>query len=472
MGYDVLIRNGQVVDPASNFPAQSADIAIEGEKICALAKPGHLPVDGAQVIEAGGLYVLPGMIDPHVHVTDRVAGNMRGGFELTSLGAIHGGTTTFYDFTIPLKGRELVQALDAQRAEAEGVVFSDFSLHSGIPPMELDDVSQIPEAIAKGFPSFKSFMLSSRGRPEVDDRLLFAVMESCARHGGLPGVHAENGRLIAYFSQRLLKEGKNGIRYFADSRPNVCEAEAVQRALILAKAANSALYIYHVSSAEGVELIRKARHEGRPVYGETCPHYLLFTDEVYKQPLGSLLNRVPPIRSQRDQDALWEALADGTFSCVGTDDVATTLSRKRQAPAGPDFTDLPGGMPQIETRLALLHSEGVIKGRITLNRMVYLLSTGPARIFGLYPQKGTISVGSDADLVLFDPRLEKTITAGDLHCGADYTVYEGWKVKGWPVTTLLRGKIVTDRGALVDKTPRGRCCPRKMDPLFLREPAV
>ena len=338
--------------------------------------------------------------------------------------------------------------------------------------METDDLWQIPEAIAKGFPSFKAFMLSSRGRPEVEDSLLFGVMETCARHGGLPGVHAENGRLIAYFSRRLLKEGKSGIRYFADSRPNVCEAEAVQRALALAKAAKSALYIFHVSSAEGAELIRKARHEGQPVYGETCPHYLLFTDEVYGQPLGSLLNRVPPIRSQRDQDALWEALADGTFSCVGTDDVATTLSRKRQPPAGPDFTDLPGGMPQIETRLALLHSEGVVKGRISLNRMVYLLSTGPARVFGLYPQKGTISVGSDADLVLFDPNMEKEITASELHCGADYTVYEGWKVKGWPVTTLLRGEIVAERGNLVDKTPRGRCCLRKLEPLVLREPAA
>ncbi|MBI4528723.1 MAG: dihydropyrimidinase [Deltaproteobacteria bacterium] len=472
MAYDLLIRNGRVIDPTSNVPPQVTDIAIAGEKICALAGPGQLSGDGANVIAADGLYVFPGMIDPHVHVTDRVAGNMRGGFELTSLGAIHGGTTTFCDFTITLKSRELLKALDDQRAEADGIIFSDFCLHAGVPPMETDDLRQIPEAIAKGFPSFKCFMLSSRGRPEIEDSLLFGVMETCARHGGLPGVHAENGKLIAYFSQRLLKEGKSGIRYFAASRPNVCEAEAVQRALTLARAANSALYVYHVSSAEGANLIRKARHEGLPVYGETCPHYLIFTDAVYGEELGPLLNRQPPIRSQRDQDALWEALADGTLSCVGTDDVATTLARKRQAPSGPDFMDLPGGMPQIETRLALLYSEGVGKNRITLNRMLYLLSTGPARIFGLYPQKGTISVGSDADLVLFDPNLEKTIAARDLHCGADYTVYEGWKVKGWPVTTMLRGEIVADRGTLVNKTPRGRCCLRKLDPLILREPAA
>jgi len=470
MGYEVLIRNGQVVDPTSSAPPRLTDVAIEGGKICALARPGQLSANGARVIEADGLYVLPGMIDPHVHVTDRVAGSMRGGFELTSLGAIHGGTTTFCDFTIPLESHALVKAIESQQAEAKGVVFSDFCLHAGIPPMGTEDLWQIEEAIAKGFPSFKAFMLTSRGRPEIDDGLLLAVMSACAQNGGLPGVHAENGRLISYFSQRLLKEGKSGIRYFAASRPNICEAEAIQRALALARAADSALYVYHVSSAEGTGLIRKARQEGLPIYGETCPHYLLFTDEVYSGQLGILLNRVPPIRSQRDQDALWEALADGTFSCVGTDDVATTLARKQQPPSGPDFTDLPGGMPQIETRLALLHSEGVVKGRITLNRMVYLLSTGPARVFGLYPQKGTIAVGSDADLVIFDPSLEKTITANQLHCGADYTVYEGWKVKGWPVMTLLRGEVIVDGGALVNGAPRGQCCLRKIDRLILREP--
>lgn len=472
MSYDLVICNGKVIDPYSTSAPQPMDVAIEGEKISVLANPGQLPGQAGHTLDAKGLYVLPGMIDPHVHITDRVADTVRGGFQLTSLGAIHGGNTTFIDFTIPLQGPDLIPSIERQQKEADGAVFSDYCLHAGVPPMELKDFWQIEEAIKRGFPSFKAFMLASRGRPEIDDGQLFALLSACHRHGGLMGVHAENGRLISYFSKSLLQGGKSGIPYFAASRPNICESEAVERAIAFARATRAALYIYHVSSAEAAKSIRDARLDGLPIYGETCPHYLLFTDRVYSEERGFLFNRVPPIRSQQDQDALWEALADGTFSCVGTDDVATTLARKRQPPSGPDFMDFPGGMPQVETRLALLHSEGVIKGRITLNRLLYLLSTGPARVFGLYPKKGTIALGSDADLVLFDPSLEKTIMASDLHGGADYTVYEGWKVKGWPVMTLLRGKVVVDRGTLVSKTPQGQCFRRRIDPEILQGPAA
>jgi dihydropyrimidinase len=471
-GYDLLIRNGQVVDATSTISPQVTDVAITNGKISALGSPGQLSAQATRVIDASGLYVLPGMIDPHVHINERVAGSIRGGFQLTSQAAIHGGTTTFFDFTIPLQGPELLSALDRQQKEADGVVFSDFCIHAGIPPMNLEDLWQVEAAISRGFPSFKSFMLLSRGRPEIEDGLLFGLLSACRQHGGLMAVHAENGRLISYFSQKLLKEGKCGIPYFAASRPNICELEAVQRVITMARVTGAAVYVVHVSSAEATEAIRQARREGLPIYGETCPHYLLFTDEVYAGEKGFLLNRVPPIRSQRDQDALWEAVADGTFSCIGTDDVATTLALKRQPPTGPDFTDLPGGMPQVETRLAVLYSEGVVKGRISLNRLVYLLSTGPARVFGLYPQKGAVAVGCDADLVLFDPNLEKTITASELHSGSDYTVYEGWKVKGWPVLTMLRGEVIIERATLVSSTAKGQCCLRKIDPAILQGPAA
>lgn len=468
MRYDLLIRNGQVIDPFSTLSPQLMDVAVREGKICALTRPGQLPDEGVRIIDAKGAYLMPGMIDPHVHINSRVAGTIRGGFSLTSLAAIHGGTTTFFDFTTPVKGADFLPSIERQQQEAEGAVYSDFCLHAGIPAMQVEELHLIGEAVAKGFPSFKAYMLTSRGRPEIEDGLLFGLMNACREQGGLMGIHAENGRLISYFSRRLLQEGKSGIRYFAASRPNICEVEAAQRALALARAAGSATYVYHVSSAEAVELIRQARREHLPVYGETCPHYLLFTDEVYQGEHGFLFNRVPPVRSRHDQNALWEALADGTLSCVGTDDVATTLALKRQPPAGPDFSDLPGGMPQIETRLVLLHSEGVVKGRISLNRLVYLLSTGPARIFGLYPQKGAIAVGSDADLVLFDPKIEKAISAAGLHCGADTTVYEGWKVRGWPIATLLGGRLVIQEGTLVESAPHGRCCLRKMDPAILQ----
>ena len=473
MSYDVLICNGQVVDPTSTLPPQATDLAIDKGKICAMTRPGQLPGEVAgRVIDATGLYVFPGLIDPHVHITNRVAGTMKGGFQLSSLAAIHGGTTTFFDLTTPLQRNDLLPAIDQQLKEADAAVFCDFSLHAGIPPMGLDDLWQFEEAIARGFPSFKAFMLPSRGRPEVDDGLLFAALSACRLHGGLLGVHAENGHLISYFSRELLKAGKSGIPYFAASRPNICEAEAVQRVLCFARATGAAIYVFHVSSAEGAEAVRQARRQGLPVYAETCPHYLLFTDKVYAEERGFLFNRVPPIRSQRDQDALWEATADGTFSCIGTDDVATTFALKRQPPTGPDFVDFPGGMPQVETRLVLLYNEGVARGRISLNRLVYLLSTGPARIFGLYPQKGTIAVSSDADLVLFDPDLEKTVSAGELHGEADYTVYEGWKVKGWPVMSLLRGQVIIDRGSLVNNTPQGQCCLRKIDPEIFTGPTA
>ncbi|MBI4524666.1 MAG: dihydropyrimidinase [Deltaproteobacteria bacterium] len=469
---DLVLRNGTVIDPGLSPSPQAIDIGIEKGRISALAQTGNLPLLGSRVIDAAGLYVFPGLIDPHVHITNRVAGNMRGGFGLTSLAAIHGGTTTFFDFTTPHQPNELLSAIDRQLQNADGAVFSDFCLHAVLPAMELDDLWQIEQAIKRGFPSFKAFMLPSRGRSKVDDRLLFAALEACRLYGGLMGVHAENGRLVSHFSRKLLKEGKNGLRYFAASRPNICEAEAIQRALYVARTAGAPIYVYHVTSAEGAQAVRHARQQGLPVYGETCPHYLLFTDGVYSEERGFLFNRVPPIRSQRDQDALWEALADGTFSCVGTDDVATTLTHKRQPPPGPDFTDFPGGMAQVETRLALLHSEGVAKGRISLNRLVYLLTAGPARIFGLYPRKGTIAVGSDADLVLFDPNQEKTITSGELHDGTDYTVYEGWKVKGWPVMSLLRGQVIIDRGKLVNNAGQGQCCPRKIDPEIFKGPAA
>ncbi len=472
MSYELLIRNGQVVDPTSTLPLQLMDLAIDQGKICALAVPGQLSGEGARVIDATGLYVLPGMIDPHVHVNNRVAGTIRGGFQLTSLAAIHGGNTTFFDFTAPAQGTELLLSIDRQRQEADGAVFSDYCLHDGISPMELKELWQIEAAITRGCPSFKAYMLSSRGRPEIEDGLLFALLEACARHGGLMGIHAENGRLISYFSQRLLQEGKSGVRYFAASRPNICESEAVERVITMARETGAAIYFYHISSAEGAEAVRRARREGLPVYAETCPHYLLFTDEIYAGEQGFLFNRVPPVRSQSDQDALWGALADGTFSCIGTDDVATTLALKKQPPTGPDFTDLPGGMPQVETRLAILHHEGVVKGRISLNRLIYLLSTGPARVFGLYPQKGAIVVGSDADLVFFDPNREKTIRASELHSGTDYTIFEGWKVKGWPVMTLLRGQVIVDNGTLINKVAQGKCCLRKLDPAILQGPAA
>lgn len=464
--YDLLIQNCLLVDANNSL---LADVAIQGEKIAALASAGQLPAAAARVIDARGLYLFPGLIDPHVHINSRIGGTMRSGFQWTSRAAAHGGTTTFFDFTAPVEGSKLLSSLEDQKAEGEGAVHSDFCLHAGIPAMRPEDLWQVREAIERGFPSFKAFMLPSKGRPEIDDGLLFALLTACREQGGLMGVHAENGRLIAYLSERLIKEDKTGIRYFAQSRPNICEAEAVGRAIMLAEAAGSALYVYHVSSAEGTQLIRQARKRGVPIYGETCPHYLLFTGQVYESENGFLFNRVPPIRSQRDQDALWEAVADGTLSCIGTDDVATNLTYKRQPPSGRDFIDLPGGMPQIETRLLLTYSEGVLKKRISLNRLVYLLSTGPARLFGLYPRKGTIAVGSDADLVLFDPNLERTITAGELHGGSDYTIYEGWKVKGWPVMTLVRGRVVVEQERLLKSDALGQCCPRKIDPVILKE---
>ncbi len=217
-GYDLLVRNGAVVDPTSTSSPRATDIAIAKGKICALASPGQLPAQGTRVIDASGFYVFPGLIDPHVHITDRVAGSIRAGFQLTSRAAIHGGSTTFFDVTIPLQGPDLLSALDQQIREAEGVVFSDFCLHAGVPPMNLEDLWQVEAAINRGFPSFKSFMLSSRGRPEIEDGLLFALLSACKQYGGLMAVHAENGRLISHFSQKLLKEG-NDRNFLSEPRP-------------------------------------------------------------------------------------------------------------------------------------------------------------------------------------------------------------------------------------------------------------
>ncbi|MBI2934192.1 MAG: amidohydrolase family protein [Chloroflexi bacterium] len=269
--------------------------------------------------------------------------------------------------------------------------------------------------------------------------------------------HAENEALVSYHTNRLLQEGKTGVEYFSQSRPNVSEAEPVRSMIYLSQWAppSAALYFFHLSSREALAQVRKARARGMPVYGETCPHYLAFNDEAYRGERAIQFIRFPPIRSAADQQALWQGVIDGSLDCIGTDHVTALLSVKREKSRGKPFTEMPGGMAHVENRLAYMYSEGCASGRIPLNRLVGLVAANPAKIFGLYPRKGAIAPGSDADIVLIDPRLKKTVTNADLHMGVDYTIYEGMTFTGAPVMTIARGKVIVEKGSFLGSLKDG-----------------
>lgn len=443
--FDLLISGGTVVTSRS---AAELDVAVQGGEIVAIAKRGALGMAAGRVIDARGLYVLPGAIDPHTHIYDEWMGRPVPGIASASVAAAYGGTTTFLDFAHVSKETNIRRAREEHLRRAEGRLAVDYALHCSFQNPSAPLLSEVGSALGLGIPSFKVYMTYTQHTPPAEDGFLLGLMREAAAKSSLVGIHAENPSLIAYSREALLSQGKTGVEFFPQGGPNICEAEAVHRAIFFAEATGAAIYFFHLSTKEALAQVAAARKRGLPVYCETCPHYLAFNDEVYKQEFEKAIQfiRFPPIRSAADQAALWEGVADGSIQSIGTDHVAAYLSVKKELSAGQPFTKMPGGMAQIETRLPLLFSEGVSKGRISVNRLVELLCTNPARIFGLYPKKGIIAPGSDADLVLIDPSLEKRITLSELHMDLDYTIYEGWTFKGYPVITISKGKVIVEGG--------------------------
>src|SRR4249920_106813 len=451
MGFDTIITNGTVVTAADTC---RADVAIEGDRVVALGS--SLPRDNAKrLIDATGKYVLPGGIDVHTHLDMPFGGaTSADDFETGTRAAAFGGTTSIVDFAIQYKGQTLHHAWETWMKKAEGKAVVDYGFHMIMTDMN-DQVEQEMDALVRqGVTSFKLFM-AYRGIFMLDDGSIFKALLRTGRNGGTICMHAENGDVIDVLVQRALAAGHTAPKYHALTRPPRAEAEATHRAIALAEIADVPIYIVHLSAAEALEKVTEARDRGLLAYAETCPQYLFLSYDNYEEPDfgGSKYVMSPPLRDKAKQDQLWRGLKFNDLQCVSTDHCPFCMKEKRLGEN--DFSKIPNGAPGVETRMSLVYDGGVRPGRISLNRFVELTSTSPAKIFGLFPRKGTIAPGSDADIVVFDPNRTITLAAKTLHMKVDYNPYEGRQVTGATDTVLSRGSVVIEDGVFVGRKGAG-----------------
>jgi dihydropyrimidinase len=442
----VLIRGGRVVTAADDYVA---DLYIEDETITLIGESLDMPAD--KVIDAGGKYLLPGLVDPHTHLDMPFGGTVTiDDVESGQTSAAFGGTTCHVDFIIQPHGQTFGAAFDEWRSKANGKQVIDMGYHMAVTDLKtggtLEELASLPD---QGITSYKLFM-AYKGALMVDDETLFRTMEVAAKTGALVMVHAENGDVIDVLVKQALAEGKTEPKYHALTRPPETEGEATNRAIQLARVAGSPLYVVHVSCKESVEPIALAREKGWDVWGETCTQYLFIDYEYLEKPSfeGAKYVYTPPPRDKSNQDVLWNAVRTDVLSAVSTDHCAFRWDSQKTL-GKDDFSKIPNGGPGIENRLHMVHEFGVRAGRISLNRMVELLATNPAKLFGLYPRKGTIAVGSDADIVVFDPEKELTLSASTHHSKVDYNLFEGTTVTGSPEVVLLRGNVLVENDELV-----------------------
>jgi dihydropyrimidinase len=461
-----LIKNGTIVTATDTF---EAEILIENGKIVAM---GHqLDPVGAEVIDANGCYIFPGGIDPHTHLEMPFGGTVsKDDFETGTIAAAFGGTTTVIDFCLTNKGEPLKKAINTWHAKSKDKAVIDYSFHLMIAEMNDDVLNELPKVIdEEGITSFKVFM-AYKNVFQADDETLFRTLVAAKELGALVMVHAENGDVIDYLTKKALTEGKTDPIYHALTRPPEVEGEATGRAAELTGLAQSQLYVVHVSCAEAVEKITQARNRGFDVWGETCPQYLVLDQSYLEKPNfeGAKYVWSPPLREKWHQDVLWNALKNGQLQTLGSDQCSFDFKGQKELGRG-DFTKIPNGGPFIEDRVSVLFSEGVKKGRITINQFVDIMSTRIAKLFGLFPKKGTIAVGADADLVIFDPNVERTISASTHHMAVDYNAFEGLKVTGEPVSVLCRGEFVVRDKQFVGKLGYGKYLKRAKYGQLLKE---
>jgi len=448
-----LIRGGAVVTAESTIPA---DVLIENETIRDVAP--DLPANTAdRVIEAAGMLLLPGGIDVHTHLDMPFGGTTSSDdFETGTRAAAFGGTTTLIDFAIQAKGTKMRDALDMWWKKADGKACIDYGLHlivTDLPEAGLEDMDSM---VGEGVASFKLFM-AYPGVLMVDDATIFKAMSRTAKNGALVCMHAENGGVIDVIVQRALAEGKTAPIYHALTRPATAEAEAVNRAIAMAEMAGAPVYIVHLSSEDALNKVREARDRGLPAFAETCPQYLLLSVDELARPgfEGAKYVFTPPLREKSHLPKLWDGLKHDHLQVVSTDHCPFCFDDQK-ALGRDDFTKIPNGGPGIENRLQLIYHHGVNQGKISLNRFVEVISTSPARIFGLYPKKGLIAPGSDADIVIWDPNAEHTISAKTHHMRVDYSMFEGFQVTGNARTVLLRGNVIVDKGSFQGRPGGGR----------------
>jgi dihydropyrimidinase len=452
----VLIKNGQIITAGENYVA---DIYIEGEQIAAIGH--HLHVEADQHLDATGLLVFPGGVDPHVHLDMPFMGTFSSdNYETGTRAALYGGTTTVIDFVLQQQGHSLQQALTEWQNRARGNALGDYSFHMAVTDFNESTRAEVKTMIEQeGITSFKTFM-AYKGALMIDDRQMTGLMEEVKKQGGLVTVHATNGDLIDYLVARHRAAGKLSPRYHYLSQPEVSEAEASARFTDLAYYTACPGYIVHMTCEGALNAIREAGKRNQKVFAETCIQYLVLDASRYGDDLeGAKWVMSPPLREKKDQAALWAAINQGLVQVVATDHCPFKWQQKLMGQD--DFSRIPNGHPAIEHRLELLYSEGVQPGRISLNKFVEVACTNPAKIFGLFPRKGTIGIGSDADLVLFDPNRRHRITAATHHMNVDYSAYEGWEVTGRVETVLLRGQVVIDHNQCLVVKGNGKFIKRK-----------
>jgi dihydropyrimidinase len=446
-----LIKNGTVVTATDLY---AGDVLIDGERIATIGSSLTMTAD--RVIDALGKYVLPGGIDVHTHLDMPFGGTTSADdFESGTIAAAHGGTTSIVDFAIQYKGQRLHDAWETWMKKADGKAAIDYGFHMIITDLTDQVEEEMDALVRQGVTSFKLFM-AYPGVFMLDDASIFRALLRSGKNGGTICMHAENGGVIDVLVKRALADGKTAPKYHALTRPARAEAEATHRAIALAEIADVPIYIVHLSAPEALEMVAEARDRGLPAYAETCPQYLFLSYDNYEEAGfdGAKYVMSPPLRPKATQDRLWHGLAGNDLQVISTDHCPFCM-KEQKVLGKDDFSKIPNGAPGIETRMSLVFDGGVRSGRISLNRFVELTATSPAKLFGLFPRKGTIAPGSDADLVIFDPKRTTRLSVASLHMKVDYNPYEGREVTGVPETVLSRGRVIIDQGKFVGRTGDG-----------------
>jgi dihydropyrimidinase len=472
---DLLIRGGQIVTPQG---VGQWSIGVQGEKIVFVGTEDQAAQAG-RTIDAAGKIVVPGGIEPHAHLdiydlTNPDAGKSTLGPEDDTRGMAHGGTTTHLDFCFVEPGMDITQTIEQRAARWKGNSFVDYSFHVGlIGALPISVFDQIGDVIKQGFPSFKVFTTDvmpphpRRIRVRLDMGRIQLAMDKVARNDGIMVVHAEDDELVQFNYERFFAEGREDGSNLHLVHTKLSEELAFNRVIRLARASGAGVYFVHTSAREGVEAVAEARGHNLPVYCETLHHYACHSFEEYKTPRGFCYHTYPSLKGPDDNKALWEGLVNDAVSTTATDEFPTTLDHKL---SGKRIDNVTGGNLGAEARMGIVFTEGVVRRGMTLPRFAEVTSTNAARILGLYPRKGVIAAGSDADIVFIDPSIKKKLTREDFHV-SDYSPWEGWQVEGWPVMTILRGKVIVEDGKLMADLGYGQLVPRRIDPLYLRRPA-
>jgi dihydropyrimidinase len=446
-----LIRNGRVVTAVDDY---KADILIDGETVSIIGR--SLDMEADKTIDATGKLVIPGGIDPHTHMELPFGGTQSSDdFFTGTRAAAFGGTTTIIDFAVQTKGESMTAGVDTWHKKAEGKTAIDYGFHLITTDFEDGDEKEMYKLMDEGITSFKLFM-AYPGVFLADDATIFRAMSAAGQRGGLICMHAENGIVINEIIKRFLADGRTAPKYHALTRPTIAEAEGVHRAIAIAEMAESPVYIVHLSCTDALNQVRAARDRGVPAFAETCPQYLFHSIDDYGDDFdGAKYVMTPPLREKHNHAELWKGLKMDDLQVISTDHCPFCMKEQKEL-GKDDFSKIPNGAPGVENRMNLIYNGGVVENRVSLNRFVELTSTAAAKMFGLFPKKGTIAVGSDADIVIFDPEKEHAFGVDAEHMNVDYSSYEGWKMKGKVGTVLSRGHVVIENGEHKGKAGDGQ----------------